>query len=72
MDRVFDYLQMGGHAAFIWPALGLTAAMLILMLVVTLHGLRRGEATLRQLEAARPPRRQRREPAPQAHPGAPA
>ncbi|MHA1565827.1 MAG: heme exporter protein CcmD [Alphaproteobacteria bacterium] len=55
MDSVFEYLQMGGHAAFIWPALGLTAAMLILMLIVSLHGLRHGEATLRKLEAGRPP-----------------
>jgi len=72
MDRVFEYLQMGGHAAFIWPALGLTAAVLILMLLITLHGLRRGEATLRRLEAARPPRRERHDPAPQTHPRAPA
>lgn len=62
MDRLIEYLQMGGHAAFIWPALGLTAAMLILMLVLTLQSLRSGEATLSQLEAARGPRPGRRSP----------
>ena len=70
MDSVFEYLQMGGHGAFIWPALGLTAAMLILMLLVTLHGLRNGEATLRKLEATRPPRRNRDAPAARAQPSA--
>ena len=64
MDRLTEYLQMGGYAAFIWPALGLTAAVLILMLVATLHSLRSGEIALSRLEAARGPRPGRRSPAP--------
>ncbi len=67
MDRIYEYLQMGGHAAFIWPALGLTATVLILMLVLSLHDLRTGEAVLRRLEATRTPRRARRSP-PDSHP----
>ncbi len=57
---------MGGHAAFIWPALGLTAAVLILMLVATLYSLRSGEAALSRLKATREPRPGRRSPAPDA------
>ncbi len=47
---------MGGYAAYVWPAYGVTALVLVWMLVTTLRGLRRREAIVRTLEAARPSR----------------
>ena len=51
-----DFLAMGGYAAYIWPAYAVTVAMLAGTLIATLADLRRREATLKALEAARPPR----------------
>ena len=51
-----DFLAMGGYAAYVWPAYAVAMAMLVGTLVATLAGLRRREATLKALEAARPPR----------------
>jgi heme exporter protein D len=51
-----DYLAMGGHAAYVWPAFALAAVVLAALLVSSRRRLRAGEAALRELEAARPPR----------------
>jgi len=48
---------MGGRAAFVWPAYGLTALVLIGILVVTVHGLRARERELERFRGGR-----RREP----------
>ena len=50
---------MGGYAAYVWPAYAVTIIMLVATLVATLAGLRRREAMVKALEAARPPRRSR-------------
>ena len=61
MDGILTFLGMGGYAAFVWPALSLTAVILVAMLVLSLHDLRRAEADLRRLEPAdRSGRRPRR------------
>ena len=59
LDPILSFLDMGGYAAFVWPALSLTAVVLIGMLVVSLQMLRRGERELRQLEGRRGVRRRR-------------
>lgn len=41
---------MGGYAAFVWPALGLTAVILIAMAVTGTRRLRAGEAALQTAE----------------------
>ena len=51
---------MGGHAAFVWPALGLTAVILIVMAVVSTRQLRASETALQIAEEASGGRRQRR------------
>ncbi len=56
-----EYFAMGGYAAYVWPAYAVTVAMLVGTLVATLSGLRRREAMVKALEAARPPRAARRE-----------
>lgn len=66
-----EYFAMGGYAAYVWPAYAVTLVMLVGTLVATLAGLRRREAMVKALEAARPPRPSRRERAPEA-PAAPA
>lgn len=54
MEAVVEFLAMGGHAAYIWPAFGLTAVVMIGLLVASLRALKRERATLVSLEAARP------------------
>jgi heme exporter protein D len=55
-----EFLAMGGYAAFVWPAYGITALVLIWLLAATLRALRTSEATLRALEGSRAPRRRAR------------
>ena len=46
------YLSMGGYWAFVWPALGFAALVLIAMLVASIAMLRRNRSTLARLQAA--------------------
>jgi heme exporter protein D len=63
MQAFFD---MGGYGGFVWPAYGLTALVLIVVLVASLRALRQRESALAALEhdaprgAPRAPRRERR------------
>jgi heme exporter protein D len=63
MDRLTDFLAMGGYAVFVWPAFALTAVVMIGLLVSTLRRLRANERMLAQMQAAAP-RRDRRGPRP--------
>lgn len=56
-----DYFAMGGYAAYVWPSYGLTAVVMIGLLVMSLRELKDNEATLKALENLRPGRRARRE-----------
>jgi heme exporter protein CcmD len=60
VEDIATFLNMGGHAAFIWPALGLTAVILIVMAVTSTRQLRANEAALQLAEKAGGGRRQRR------------
>lgn len=59
MENISTFLNMGGYAAFVWPALGLTAFVLIAMAVASVRQLRANEATLRSAEKAGGGRRRR-------------
>ncbi len=48
-----EFLEMGGHAGFIWPAFGITALVMGALLVVSLHNLRSRRAKLAALQAER-------------------
>ncbi len=50
VDGLSKFLAMGGYAAYVWPALLLTAAVMIVLLVASLRAARRGEAELKRLE----------------------
>jgi heme exporter protein D len=57
MDRIETYLAMGGYWAYVWPALAVTAVVMIGQVVTTLRTLRRREAALAELEVRRQRRR---------------
>ncbi len=56
---MMSFFEMGGYAAYVWPAFGAAAVIMIVLLVLSLRGMRAREATLRELEAARGRRRPR-------------
>ncbi len=53
MDAFLQYLDMGGYAAFVWPAYGLSALGLIGILVLTLRGLKARQKEFDALKALR-------------------
>ena len=44
------FLQMGGYAAYVWPALGLTVAILLGMAIASIARLRAAERALEDAE----------------------
>ena len=50
MDSLSSFLHMGGYAGFVWPSFGITALVLIILLVASLRSLRAREATLAELQ----------------------
>jgi heme exporter protein D len=46
MDRISQFLAMGGYAGFVWPALGIAAVVLAGLLVQTLRTLRARESEI--------------------------
>jgi len=60
MTSLSSFLEMGGYAAYVWPAFGLTATVLVAFLIDSLRRLRAAERALARLEAQVPSRRQRR------------
>jgi heme exporter protein D len=53
MDRVQEFLAMGGYAAFVWPAWGLTVLVLGGLVWSSLRSMRAREKELAALEAKR-------------------
>jgi heme exporter protein D len=59
MSSLSSFLEMGGYGGFVWPAFGLTAAVLLALLADSLRRLKNGQRALARLEAASPRRRNR-------------
>ena len=59
MPALTDFLSMGGHAAFIWPAYGVAVVVLFALVMVSLRTLKANEIAVREIEAPRPRRRRR-------------
>ncbi len=57
--RMSTFFAMGGYAAYVWPAYGVAAVVLIGLLIASVRGLRAREAEIEAAEAGRP-RRSRR------------
>jgi len=53
VNAVVEFLRMGGYAAYVWPAYGITAVVMLGLLVATLRDLRANERTLQTLRQAR-------------------
>lgn len=51
MDGLAKFLEMGGYAAYVWPALGLSVLVLAGLLIASARSARQREAELAQLEA---------------------
>jgi heme exporter protein CcmD len=51
MSQFETFLQMGGYAAYVWPALGLTVAILVGMAATSIGRLRASERALKDAEA---------------------
>jgi len=51
MSEIDTFLQMGGYAVYVWPALGLTVAILVGMAVDSVSRLRTAERGLADAEA---------------------
>ncbi|MGH6884988.1 MAG: heme exporter protein CcmD [Kiloniellales bacterium] len=56
---MWEYLAMGGYAAFVWPAFALTALVMIGLLVESLSALKAHQTELARLEGDRPRERRR-------------
>ena len=52
-----SFFEMGGYAAYVWPAFGAAAVIMIALLLFSIRAMRAREAALRALEATA--RRQR-------------
>jgi len=54
---LYDFLAMGGYAAFVWPSYALVALVMIGLFVGSWRELKRRRRLLEQLQAAAPHRR---------------
>jgi heme exporter protein D len=62
MEQIESFFAMGGYGAYVWPAYGLTAVIMITFLITTLRNLRSRQKSLDSLEAKAGPRRRRTTP----------
>ena len=60
MERIGEYLAMGGYAAYVWPALAIAAGMLLFLAVWSMMQLRSSQHRLDQLEPIAERRREER------------
>ena len=59
MGSIASFLEMGGYGGFVWPAFGLTALLMLVLLLDSLRRLRTGRRALERLEGQMPQRRRR-------------
>ena len=60
MENLSDFFNMGGYGAYIWPAYGVSALVLLALLISSMIGLKADEKTLEMLQAQGGGRRRRR------------
>lgn len=54
-----SFFEMGGYAAYVWPAFGIGAIVLIALVIFSFLRLKKREALVRQLEAEQGIKRRR-------------
>ena len=47
-----SFFEMGGYAAYVWPAFGAAAAIMVALLVLSIRTMRARAAALKTLEAS--------------------
>ncbi len=57
-----DFFAMGGYAAYVWTAFGVSGVVMAGLLFASLRAMRAAQGELELLEAGRPRRRDRRAP----------
>ena len=57
MDRITNFLSMGGYAEFVWPAFAVTIAVMAALVLVSRRALQADRRTLESLESVRKSRR---------------
>jgi len=58
LDRILDFLAMGGYAIFVWPAYGATFLIMAVLLFAALRAYRKAEREVARLQGGRPRRRE--------------
>ncbi len=54
MQAISDYLAMGGYGGFVWPAFLLSLALLALLWLASVRGLKGSQIILEDLHKQRP------------------
>lgn len=54
MASVLGFLEMGGYARFVWPAFGVAAGVLLVLLAQSVAAYRRAQRELETLQRLRP------------------
>ena len=54
-----EFFSMGGYGVYVWPSYGLSAVLLIAILVVSVRSLKSTEAEFERLKAATAPQEQK-------------
>ena len=57
MNSFSEFLDMGGYAAFVWPAYGLAAVIMLILAATSWRALVAERATLEKLESTQSGRR---------------
>lgn len=52
MESIATFLDMGGYAAFVWPAFGLTAVVMVALAIVSHRAARSAERRFAEIEQA--------------------
>jgi heme exporter protein D len=58
LDRILDFLAMGGYAVFVWLAYGATFLVMAVLLFAALRAYRQAEREVSRLQESRPRRRE--------------
>jgi heme exporter protein D len=53
MQGLRDFFEMGGYGAYVWPAYGVTALVMLALLVATLRRLSARQKAISELEPLR-------------------
>ncbi len=50
MEKITEFLAMGGYGIYVWPSYIIAAAVIVIMAVVTVRSLRQAQKTLSSLK----------------------